>query len=76
MFNGVPDWVYEEEVFSGDSALWYSPDGRFVAYLMFDEGDVNEYTFPVYNTGWNSASVVPYTNFVRFVSSSSKSVTI
>ncbi|KAI0185547.1 dipeptidyl peptidase IV N-terminal region-domain-containing protein, partial [Xylaria flabelliformis] len=25
MFNGVPDWVYEEEIFGTRSALWWSP---------------------------------------------------
>ncbi|KAM0756671.1 hypothetical protein T439DRAFT_321362 [Meredithblackwellia eburnea MCA 4105] len=48
-FNGVPDWVYEEEVFSSDSALWWSPSGDKLAFLSFDEHDVPEYEFPVYN---------------------------
>ena len=43
MFNGVPDWVYEEEVFSGNSATWYSSDGRFIAYLATNETRVPEY---------------------------------
>ena len=43
MFNGVPDWVYEEEVFSGNSATWYSPDGNYIAFLATDESRVPEY---------------------------------
>lgn len=43
MFNGVPDWVYEEEVFGGNSATWWSPDGRFIAYLATNETGVPEY---------------------------------
>ncbi|KAI9719132.1 MAG: hypothetical protein M1828_006314 [Chrysothrix sp. TS-e1954] len=42
-FNGVPDWVYEEEVFSGNSATWYSPDGKYIAFLATDESEVPEY---------------------------------
>ncbi|KAL9056162.1 MAG: hypothetical protein Q9162_003123 [Coniocarpon cinnabarinum] len=43
MFNGVPDWVYEEEVFSGDSATWFSEDGNYIAFLATDESGVPEY---------------------------------
>ncbi|ONH64858.1 Dipeptidyl aminopeptidase B [Cyberlindnera fabianii] len=27
IFNGIPDWVYEEEVFEGDSAIWVVSKG-------------------------------------------------
>ena len=33
LFNGVPDWVYEEEVLSGNTATWWSPDGKYIAFL-------------------------------------------
>ena len=46
LFHGVPDWVYEEEVFSADYALWWAPDASAVAFLAFDETAVDEYTFP------------------------------
>lgn len=45
LFYGVPDWVYEEEVFSGDSATWWSEDGKYVAFLRTDESMVP--TYPV-----------------------------
>ncbi|KAI0091440.1 dipeptidyl aminopeptidase [Irpex rosettiformis] len=60
LFHGVPDWVYEEEVFSADFALWWSPNSAKVAYLKFDETNVDEFTFPVYNPTENSYEVVPY----------------
>ncbi|KAI9694686.1 MAG: hypothetical protein M1822_000302 [Bathelium mastoideum] len=43
LFNGVPDWVYEEEVFTGNKATWWSGDGKYVAYLRTDEAKVPEY---------------------------------
>ncbi|KAI0249668.1 dipeptidyl aminopeptidase [Lactifluus subvellereus] len=61
LFHGVPDWVYEEEVFSDDVALWWSPDSSKVAFLVFDETLVEEYTFPIYNPTPDSDTVVPYT---------------
>ncbi|CAD6938188.1 unnamed protein product [Tilletia controversa] len=49
IFNGVPDWVYEEEVFGSDFALWPSPTGTHLAYLRFDEREVPVYEYPIYN---------------------------
>ncbi|KAL1960715.1 hypothetical protein VTO42DRAFT_6545 [Malbranchea cinnamomea] len=45
VFYGIPDWVYEEEVFEGNSATWWSNDGRYVAFLRTNETEVPE--FPV-----------------------------
>ncbi|KAJ5455226.1 Peptidase S9Bdipeptidylpeptidase IV N-terminal [Penicillium sp. IBT 31633x] len=43
LFYGVPDWVYEEEVFSGNTGTWWSGDGKFVAFLRTNESAVPEY---------------------------------
>ncbi|KAH9055740.1 dipeptidyl aminopeptidase [Lactarius vividus] len=48
LFHGVPDWVYEEEVFSSDFALWWSPDSTKVAFLAFDETLTMRYPKPGY----------------------------
>lgn len=64
LFHGVPDWVYEEEVFSSDYALWWSPDSSKVAFLALDETQVDEYVFPIYNPTENSSAVIPYTKDV------------
>ncbi|GMK55819.1 hypothetical protein CspeluHIS016_0208750 [Cutaneotrichosporon spelunceum] len=64
VFNGVPDWVYEEEVFSTDSALWWAPDAHAVAYLRSNETEVMEYIYPVYNEGNDADAVNPYTSEV------------
>lgn len=64
VFNGVPDWVYEEEVFSTDSALWWAPDAHAVAYLRSNETDVLTYSYPVYNPTEDSNTPNPYTTEV------------
>ena len=64
-FNGVPDWVYEEEVFSADFALWWSPDAKRIAFLESDETDVDIYSFTIYNPGADSYAVNPYTEDVK-----------
>jgi dipeptidyl aminopeptidase B len=64
LFHGVPDWVYEEEVFASDYALWWSPDSNKIAFLRFDETAVDEFTFPIYNPTEDSSAVIPYTHDV------------
>jgi dipeptidyl aminopeptidase len=45
LFYGAPDWVYEEEVFGGNSATWWSEDGKYIAFLRTNETRVP--TFPI-----------------------------
>lgn len=42
-FYGVPDWVYEEEVFAGASATWWDDSGKYIAFLRTNESEVPEY---------------------------------
>ncbi|KAG8908597.1 hypothetical protein FRB99_004885 [Tulasnella sp. 403] len=64
LFNGVPDWVYEEEVFEDEFALWWSPDSTKLAFLRSDETKVDTFTYPVYNPTDDAYTVTPYTDFV------------
>jgi dipeptidyl-peptidase 4 len=43
IINGAADWVYEEE-FSMAQAFQWSPDGKKIAFIRFDESEV-----PVFN---------------------------
>lgn len=56
--------MYEEEVFSSDYALWWSPDSAKLAFLRFDETHVEEFSFPVYNPSYDPYKVVPYPEYV------------
>ena len=42
IINGAPDWVYEEE-FSFSQGFNWSPDGKKIAYMKFDESKVQEF---------------------------------
>ena len=42
-FYGVPDWVYEEEVFQTNSATWWAEDGKYLSFLRTNESEVPEY---------------------------------
>jgi hypothetical protein len=70
IFNGVPDWVYEEEVFGTNFATWWSPDASHIAYLRFNETEVPEYKLPLYaksNDSYPQELVIKYPK-VSFIS--------
>jgi dipeptidyl aminopeptidase len=62
LFHGVPDWVYEEEVFASDHTLWWSPDSSKIAFLALDETAVPEFSFPIYNPTDSNDAIIPYTH--------------
>ncbi|XP_066921134.1 prolyl endopeptidase FAP-like, partial [Clytia hemisphaerica] len=50
VFNGVPDWVYEEEIIASTHAIEVSKDGRYIAFVTFNATDVPFFKFPVYGS--------------------------
>ncbi|XP_056227008.1 prolyl endopeptidase FAP-like isoform X2 [Seriola aureovittata] len=62
LLNGIPDWVYEEEMFSTNQGLWWSPGGgEHVAYAEFNDTEVRniEYT-------WYGAKQYPSTVSIAY----------
>lgn len=49
IINGVNGWLYEEEVIHGATTLWWSPNGKYLAWLRTDESKVQTYNFPWYS---------------------------
>uniref|UniRef100_A0A8C4HK73 Fibroblast activation protein, alpha n=1 Tax=Dicentrarchus labrax TaxID=13489 RepID=A0A8C4HK73_DICLA len=61
ILNGVPDWVYEEEVFASNGAIWWSTTGKFLAYAEFNDTDVHRVEFSWYGSEQYPQTVaVPY----------------
>ncbi|KAM6397630.1 dipeptidyl peptidase 4 [Pluvialis apricaria] len=60
IFNGIPDWVYEEEMFGTHFALWWSPSGDFVAYAAFNDTEV-----PVIEYSFYSEDTLQYPKTIR-----------
>uniref|UniRef100_A0A3P8VVB8 Fibroblast activation protein, alpha n=1 Tax=Cynoglossus semilaevis TaxID=244447 RepID=A0A3P8VVB8_CYNSE len=50
ILNGIPDWVYEEEVFASNGAIWWSTSGKYLAYLELNDTDVQKVEFSWYGT--------------------------
>ena len=49
IINGSADWVYEEE-FSMAQAFDWSPDGKKIAFLRFDENEVPEFNMQIWGS--------------------------
>ncbi|CRL07192.1 CLUMA_CG020174, isoform A [Clunio marinus] len=64
--NGVPDWVNEEEVFSSNSAIWFSPDGNKISYIRFDDTGVPLMSLPIYGPVGSSLYQYPQTLSVNY----------
>ncbi|XP_015435502.1 PREDICTED: venom dipeptidyl peptidase 4 [Dufourea novaeangliae] len=48
VYNGVPDWVYEEEVLASAVALWFSPDGNHLAFATYNDTRVKDMSILYY----------------------------
>ncbi|KAI8320286.1 hypothetical protein GQ54DRAFT_291529 [Martensiomyces pterosporus] len=49
VFNGIADWVYEEEVLGSGASSWWSPDGDALAYLRLDDSKVPMYQYELFH---------------------------
>ncbi|KAF2211266.1 hypothetical protein CERZMDRAFT_106497 [Cercospora zeae-maydis SCOH1-5] len=58
-FNGIPDWVYEEEIFGTRKTFWFSPDSSFVAFLSFNETGVGTFAIPYFMDNQDVAPSYP-----------------
>ncbi|XP_054009789.1 venom dipeptidyl peptidase 4-like isoform X2 [Hylaeus anthracinus] len=62
IYNGVPDWVYEEEVFGSNKALWFSPSGTKLAFGFFNDTQTPIITIPFY--GYPGSLTFQYTSAI------------
>ncbi|PWA32182.1 hypothetical protein CCH79_00013430, partial [Gambusia affinis] len=61
ILNGIPDWVYEEEMFSSNQGLWWSPGGKYLAYAEFNDTLVHNIEYPWYGEGQYPSTIsIPY----------------
>ena len=50
IINGTTDWVYEEE-FAITKGFYWSPEGTKIAFMRFDESEVQEFVMDYYRGG-------------------------
>uniref|UniRef100_A0A7N5ZRV3 Dipeptidyl peptidase like 10 n=1 Tax=Anabas testudineus TaxID=64144 RepID=A0A7N5ZRV3_ANATE len=46
IFNGIADWLYEEEILHTHVAHWWSPDGERLAFLVLNDSLVPNMALP------------------------------
>ncbi|RKP14939.1 dipeptidyl peptidase IV N-terminal region-domain-containing protein, partial [Piptocephalis cylindrospora] len=66
IFNGIPDWIYEEEVYEDKFTVWWSPDSKHIAYLRLDETKVPVYHYAVYEDPGLPASSYPMEKSIKY----------
>lgn len=66
VYNGVPDWIYEEEVIAGDSALWPSSTSPKFIYAEFNDRDVPKFQYPIYGKPGDYANQYPEWKTIRY----------
>ncbi|GFV51278.1 venom dipeptidyl peptidase 4 [Trichonephila clavipes] len=64
ILNGVPDWVYEEEILGANNAIWWSDDGTKIAYACFNDSAVDFINLPKYGDYHDVTNLYP--QFRRF----------
>ncbi|XP_069698609.1 venom dipeptidyl peptidase 4-like [Periplaneta americana] len=66
IYNGVPDWVYEEEVLGSGSALWFSPNGASLAFASFNDTEVRTASYVHYGEPGSLDSQYSSTVSIRY----------
>ncbi|CAG9854854.1 unnamed protein product [Phyllotreta striolata] len=74
--NGVPDWVYEEEVLSSNKALWFSPDGKKLAYGRYNDTDVPLMVLPIYGEPGSLTYQYPRASVIKYPKSGETNPTV
>ncbi|XP_023392499.1 dipeptidyl aminopeptidase-like protein 6 [Pteropus vampyrus] len=59
VYNGLSDWLYEEEILKTHIAHWWSPDGTRLAYATINDSRVPVMELPAY-TGAAYPTAKPY----------------
>ena len=74
IFNGKPDWVYEEEVFETDRSLWWSSTGKYLAFSKIDESKVGDFIIPYYVQDYED--IYPEMRTLKYPKSSTPNPTV
>ena len=50
IYNGIPDWVYEEEILSTNKAMYFTSNGTRIAFAQFNDSNVEEFYYTKYGS--------------------------
>lgn len=61
ILNGKGDWVYEEEIFLRNGrAYWWSPNGKQIAFMRFDDTPVKRFNIVNHTGARGTLETLPY----------------
>ncbi|XP_072033192.1 prolyl endopeptidase FAP-like [Amphiura filiformis] len=61
IFNGIPDWVYEEEMLSSNNAIYWSQENTHIVFGVFNDTNVRRAWYPDYNNNiYSKIQQYPY----------------
>ncbi|KAF8793998.1 Inactive dipeptidyl peptidase 10 like protein [Argiope bruennichi] len=66
IFNGVPDWLYEEEILKSNRALWWSPDGNQICFATLNDTKTGIYYYNWYGNHNDSTNVLAQLKSIRY----------
>uniref|UniRef100_A0A6P7GH46 Venom dipeptidyl peptidase 4 n=1 Tax=Diabrotica virgifera virgifera TaxID=50390 RepID=A0A6P7GH46_DIAVI len=66
IFNGIPDWLYENYILKTSHALWFSSDGIYLLYVTFNDTNVGEYKYPWYGSHSTQQTLYPKIKSFRY----------
>ena len=49
ILNGIPDWLYEEEILSKNNAIYFSQKKNKMCFASFNDSKVDMLSFPFYS---------------------------
>ncbi|RWS30079.1 Inactive dipeptidyl peptidase 10-like protein [Leptotrombidium deliense] len=59
IYNGIPDWLYEEEILSASNAIWWSPNGTRICFASFNDSQVDLMSLTVYGRYEDPTNLYP-----------------
>ncbi|XP_033178943.1 inactive dipeptidyl peptidase 10 isoform X7 [Bombus impatiens] len=62
--NGLPDWLYEEEILHRAEAIWMSSDGHMMLYASFNDSLVDEMHISWFGEGYKA--LYPHIRSLRY----------
>ncbi|CAG9534894.1 unnamed protein product [Cercopithifilaria johnstoni] len=61
VYNGVADWIYEEEIFNSNVGLWWSKSGQYLAFIRIDDRRVSLIQYPSFaQQQYPTMNKIPY----------------
>lgn len=64
--NGIPDWLYEEEILFKSNAVWFSPGGTKICFASFNDSDVDVTSYPYYGSYDDPSNINPGLYKIRY----------